>query len=366
MSEISLIAGVSPSAVRLLGEVGVQRIDNLARQDAGSLFQRLSEADQQRRLMGGDLTPEAVRRWIEGARTVVSSPLRQGRAVPASAVKAGDLTLNLDAVPEAIIVAEPPPEWPAPASAEVPDPEVDPETDSEVDREVDPEAEAALADSDADAGAPPAGGRSTPRPTNQPARTWKQVEKEKFRDLAAYAESLPEVLAARATPRGGRDGKRPGDAAAASGGRDALPRRVRRGIPHPRPFFVLFGALVVLVTRLLFLIVLIGTPIALLPAFSGRGTEPLIIFLWIIGGWLVSCLLYLAVALRVRCRVCTNQIFFSKRCFKNVKAHRVFGFGLVGSLALHAIVFRWFRCMYCGTAIRLKFFGRAEPRARGA
>ena len=90
-------------------------------------------------------------------------------------------------------------------------------------------------------------------------------------------------------------------------------------------------------------------------------THTLLIFLWVIGAWLFACILYVLVALRVRCRVCTNQIFFSKRCFKNIKAHRVFGLGLVGSLALHAIIFTWFRCMYCGTAIRLKYTNKAEP-----
>ena len=104
MSEISVIAGVSPGAIRLLEAAGVRRIDNLARQDVTKLFRRLEAINAQRSWMGSELTAETVGQWIHNARTVVSGPLRQGQALAISTRDAGDLNINLEQVPEVIIL----------------------------------------------------------------------------------------------------------------------------------------------------------------------------------------------------------------------------------------------------------------------
>jgi hypothetical protein len=57
---------------------------------------------------------------------------------------------------------------------------------------------------------------------------------------------------------------------------------------------------------------------------------------------------------RSRCRICSCNLFYSKNCLKNRKAHHIPGIGYVASLSLHLLIFGWFRCMYCGTAIRLR------------
>jgi hypothetical protein len=57
---------------------------------------------------------------------------------------------------------------------------------------------------------------------------------------------------------------------------------------------------------------------------------------------------------RTRCRICSCHMFYNRRCFKHQKAHRLFGLGHGGSAALHGLLFKWMRCMYCGTAIRLR------------
>ena len=57
---------------------------------------------------------------------------------------------------------------------------------------------------------------------------------------------------------------------------------------------------------------------------------------------------------RSRCRICSCNLFYSKNCHKNRKAHLIPGLGYVASAALHLLTFGWFRCMYCGTAIRLR------------
>jgi hypothetical protein len=63
---------------------------------------------------------------------------------------------------------------------------------------------------------------------------------------------------------------------------------------------------------------------------------------------------------RARCRICSCNLFYSKNCLKNRKAHHIPGLGYVASLSLHLLIFGWFRCMYCGTAIRLRPTKREE------
>lgn len=58
-------------------------------------------------------------------------------------------------------------------------------------------------------------------------------------------------------------------------------------------------------------------------------------------------------SLRSRCSVCRMPLFYSKNCAKNNKAHNFRPLGFVISTALHIILFRWFRCPYCGSAQQL-------------
>jgi hypothetical protein len=39
---------------------------------------------------------------------------------------------------------------------------------------------------------------------------------------------------------------------------------------------------------------------------------------------------------------------------KNRKAHHIPVLGYVFAVAVHIVLFRWFRCTYCGTPVRLK------------
>jgi hypothetical protein len=309
MTNLHLIAGITPHLQRQLEEAGVASVEGLAQQEAGSLVQRMKPAAKRTRgFKGPALSQAEADRLIQLARALVGSRTPNGGTK--GAVVAGDLSVNLDQVPEAIIVR-------------------------------------------------PAGAASVP--TSVPARP--APAKPKFRDFKAYQEGRMGVAPLPRKPAEDEEevegslkrfNYRPGE---------PIPRLVRRGVPHPRPFFLLFCSLNVLVTRLLLMTVIVGTPVVLWPAFERGDTGPLIGFLWIIGAWLISCIFYLVFAVRARCRVCTNHIFWSKRCTKNAKAHRVTGLGLASSLALHALLFGWFRCMYCGTAIRLKFV--ADPERSG-
>jgi hypothetical protein len=63
---------------------------------------------------------------------------------------------------------------------------------------------------------------------------------------------------------------------------------------------------------------------------------------------------YLIWGLQGKCRICTQKMFVPKICLKNSKAHRIRGLGHIIPVSIHILLFKWFRCPYCGTPVRLK------------
>lgn len=331
MTQLNLIAGNTPTLQHLLEAGGITSVEDLACQEPGDLARRLAEVTEARGVAAA-LTTDDATRLIGLARKVLDTRAAGARAVAPRA------PLSLDEVPEAIPVSAPKPAPAQPSPIRV-RPSAVP-----VAAPVRP-AVTVLKD-----GARARGGEAEAKP----------VPAGKFRGFDDYEAGRNGVQPLSRNPSAEEDevdgalkriNHKPGE---------SIPRLVRRGVPHPRPYFLVFCSLIVLATRLLMLAVILGTPVVLWPAFAQGDTTHLLAFLWVIGAWLLCCLFYLAFALRARCRVCTNQIFWSKRCFKNQRAHQLPVLGMVGSLALHALVFGWFRCMYCGTAIRLKFGGESE------
>lgn len=362
MTHLHQIAGNAPILLRLLEAGGYQSVEELAVQSPDDLAARLTDAAA-RLGVPSVISREDAARLVARARTLVpagaaappaANPPTSANSMaapPPHSQPSAPAAVNLDDVPEAIAipVAGAAPKQSAPKQSSPKQPS--PKQPSPVPvRPVQQPANGAA--------------RSTAADLNDRARSAtlppKSAPKKAFRNFDAYVsgetpvEPLPRNPAADEEEVDGalkRFNYKPGE---------PIPRLVRRGVPHPRPYYLAFCAMIVLIFRALMLTVIIGTPIVLWPAFARGDKQPLFQFLWVIGGWLLTGLLYLCFTLRARCRVCTNQIFWSKRCFKNQRAHRVPGLGFVASLALHALLFGWFRCMYCGTAIRLKFVADPE------
>ncbi len=128
-----------------------------------------------------------------------------------------------------------------------------------------------------------------------------------------------------------------------------LSRRVERGVQYPLPGRVLFTSVMLLLFKLTLLATVIGLTVVAIFAEEELGYA-----LWLPAALIVVGLIFVASANRTRCRICSCHMFYNRRCFKHQKAHHVFGLGHGGSAALHALLFKWLRCMYCGTAIRLR------------
>jgi len=398
MTKLHLLAGITPPLQRLLEAAGVASVEDLAHQEPKDLAERLSRLSRKKRVVAP--ARKQVEQMVQLARKLVPPPSSSGEHTESSTL--GDLKINLDHVPEAIAVpsakpAPPPPARPADrpptrtAAASVPQaPPSTPNRARSTAAAPGPPARKKSSGAPAHGGSgptppstvarvavtqsapsapsaasvesvPPAAPIPPPAQTNGPLpKRPKPHLKQKFRDFHDYKEGR---MGVEPLPRKPADDEeevegalqrinlKPGQ---------KIPRRVRRGVPHPRPVFLVFCSLIVLASRLLMMTVVIGTPLVLWPAFVHGDTTHLLDFLWVIGVWALTGVFYLLFAVRARCRVCTNPIFWSKRCMKNAKAHRLPGLGLVSSLALHALLFGWFRCMYCGTAIRLKFVADPE------
>ena len=137
-----------------------------------------------------------------------------------------------------------------------------------------------------------------------------------------------------------------------------LPRSVERGVPYPQPGKLVFTCLLVLINRFVLLATLIVLPLALFfdSTFFGLAVVLPVMVVFVILG-----LMHFFTTLRTRCRVCSCQFFRMRRCDKHRLANEIPLLGYTFAAALHLILFRWMRCMYCGTAIRLKPRIKREP-----
>ena len=132
---------------------------------------------------------------------------------------------------------------------------------------------------------------------------------------------------------------------------EELPRTMRRGVVHPNPGLLVFGALVSLLWRIAVVAAVVAAPWLFWsvprPSDYSREISVAAAVLVVLG------IAQLVVLSKARCRICSCHLFYSRNCVKNRKAHSIPGLGKTASLALHLLLFQWFRCMYCGTAIKL-------------
>ncbi|MES2438193.1 MAG: DUF4332 domain-containing protein [Verrucomicrobiota bacterium] len=138
-------------------------------------------------------------------------------------------------------------------------------------------------------------------------------------------------------------------------GRDPKSRRFIRGVLHSHPFSLSIGAVVTLILTILLPVGIISAALLLL---SGEIPEH---FGWV-PKWLLAFPLSLPVfgiawliwGLNGSCRICGQRLFVPRMCLKNSKAHHFPGLGYIIPVSFHMLFFKWFRCTYCGTPVRLR------------
>lgn len=138
-------------------------------------------------------------------------------------------------------------------------------------------------------------------------------------------------------------------------GRDPQSRRYIRGVMHGYPIRMGIGAVVTLMVFFMLPTAIVSSLLLLLseemPQRFGWVPKWLLVFpvsLPLFG------LLYLISGIGCSCRVCGQKMFVPRMCLKNAKAHHIRGLGHIIPVSIHMLLFKWFRCTYCGTPIRLK------------
>jgi len=138
-------------------------------------------------------------------------------------------------------------------------------------------------------------------------------------------------------------------------GRDPRSRSYVRGVLHTHPLGMTAGAIVTLLLAVMLPLAMVDCVLLLLAVLFPDN------FSWISLWFLVvPCslpilgILYLIYGVGSHCRICTQRVFLPRSCRKNTKAHHIRGLGHIIPMCLHMVLFRWFRCTYCGTPVRLK------------
>ena len=136
-------------------------------------------------------------------------------------------------------------------------------------------------------------------------------------------------------------------------GVDENSKRFIRGVLHPSSGKIRGAAFCSLFVQISMVVALIAIPWAVIHEYQSGDN----MVFWVVGLsilLLLAALSYLIWGIGASCRVCGQRIFVPKKCLKNKKAHRIPLIGYIFPTALHALVYKWFYCIYCGTAVRLK------------
>lgn len=128
-------------------------------------------------------------------------------------------------------------------------------------------------------------------------------------------------------------------------------RRFVRGVLHFMPERIVGGALLALLAPVVILAGLISIILSVTPLIAEEYK------LYAVGGFILSPFLGVVIfmfAAQGKCQVCGQSQFVPKQTRKNREAHHIPGLGHIIPTALHVLLFKWFRCIYCATSIRVK------------
>lgn len=120
--------------------------------------------------------------------------------------------------------------------------------------------------------------------------------------------------------------------------------RRSRGPHHHRPVLLRFTALLHVLTRLLFVISVLGVPLGMM--YFHESLPYLLVFPVLL---LLTGPVWLVAASKIGCRVCAMRMFYNKNCAKSRKAPNWPLLGPHNTLALLSLFSKAVRCPYCGT-----------------
>ena len=202
-----------------------------------------------------------------------------------------------------------------------------------------------------------------PRPAGQSGNvriaetsgTRMEIDASRIKSTDILAGAAPRGITSETAPKDDRVALIRGPRMETNQGRDPQSRRFIRGVLHSHPLSLGFGAVVTMLLAFLLPAAIISAGLLLL------SDQMPLSFLWV-PKWLLVFPLALPVVgvawliwgMNGSCRICGQRLFVPRMCLKNSKAHHIRGLGHIIPTAAHLLLFRWFRCIYCGTPVRLQ------------
>jgi hypothetical protein len=363
MTDLSSIPGIGQAARELLEAAGLFDAEALAKAGVDNLAGELARANKMLRLGADVPSQQTLAAWIDAARVsagTVAAPV----AVP-------DTAVNYEAMPHILeLLATAPLAIPLPAKhliekhlavSDIPPAILLSHYTGELDiRMTDGDAPRAAAPAPMLAAGRAASSASYVR-LAEPVQRRMDMDTSRLRSIADMAKAGQRVPLSvnPSTPGAASENDRVAliraPLAVTNSGRDPRSRFYVRGVLHTHPLSMTFGAAVTLIMALLSPLAVGAALLLLLNVLFPES------FQWV-SPWLLvlpCCLpvvgmFYLIYGLGGKCRICNQRVFLPRACLKNSKAHYFRGLGHIIPMSIHLLVFRWFRCTFCGTPVRLK------------
>ena len=330
MADLKKIQGVGESEAELLGATGVEKVSTLAESDPSGLLEEMEQANAQLKLVDSLPDLDKVIAWIEAARKIEGHegpplvkrldevielvPIEVLSAFP---VKKESITKNRIAVGDVPVMEE------FLEESELFEEQV---------RSVDSPAVAPASTSLREISAKP-----KPRVANQPIDESVAEENAKRTVVEPLKRNAGFDIRKTASPK-------------LNEGKKLHSRSYIRGVLHPQPGRVKLASLITAITFFLFPLNFVAGIVLL----QIKGHDYAIWLAIVPASFFVFGMAYLVFCRPVKCRICGQPVFSPKACGRHKKSHRLPMLGFILPACLHILLFHWFRCMYCGTSIRLK------------
>lgn len=130
-------------------------------------------------------------------------------------------------------------------------------------------------------------------------------------------------------------------------------RNYIRGVLHPQSGKVKLGGFITLCTFFLLPASFIAAGYFIMETLEGPRED----LYWLLAfpiAFLIFGFFYLTIARPVKCRICGQPVFAPKSCRRHEKSHHIPLLGHILPTSIQLLIFHWFRCIYCGTSVRLK------------
>jgi Domain of unknown function (DUF4332) len=342
MTQLSQIPGIGKSSLELLEAAGFSDVEALAKAGVEELAQELDRANTILQIAKRAPARANVQKWIDSARNLTGAV--------AVAVEEVKMPVDHEKTPEVAAMLEQAPfAIPLPARVlreqqlavgDIPAAILLNRYSGDLEVKVD------------DRGSALKDGRPAPGSSNG-ARL--EIDVSRIKSVATLAGPAPRTRAASTSKNDDRVALIRTPRVETNKGRNPQSRLYIRGVLHSHPISLGLGAFLTLVLAVMLPVGIISAGLLFL---SGEVPQ---YFNWV-PKWLLAFpaslpvvgIAWLIWGMHGSCRICGQKLFVPKMCLKNTKAHHIPGLGNIIPVCVHILLFKWFRCTYCGTPVRLK------------